>query len=310
MPGDDKAVVRTVGVLVLTLLAVVALRGFLPGAPPPAEPAETDADGTGSLVAVVVMLAVSLIAIAVSLAANGRSPRPPRAPGELPRRRSGEPRAIPWRLLLIAAAALLAWLLVIVLLMRWISPVDVGAAPAEPTGRPDPVTANPTPPQPDSSGGSSVFNLLMGAAILLLLISVLATVLGRRRRTAAEPVLTDDAPRAAPSPAGPDLARAAERGLAEVGDRSRDPREAIIACYVAMEQELEKSPGTVPQASDTPSEVLARAVARRAVHAGSATQLVDLFEEARFSPHVMTEEHRAEAVEALQVVQRALQGVS
>lgn len=77
-----------------------------------------------------------------------------------------------------------------------------------------------------------------------------------------------------------------------------------------MEQELEKSPGTVPQASDTPSEVLARAVARRAVHAGSATQLVDLFEEARFSPHVMTEEHRAEAVEALQVVQRALQGVS
>ena len=310
MPGDDKAVIRTVGVLVLTLLAAVALRGYLPGAPPPAEPAETDTDGTGSLVAVVVMLAVSLTAIAVSLAAHSRSPRPPRAAGELPRRRSGERRAVPWRLLLIAAAALLAWLLLITLLMRWVSPVDIGTAPADSTSRPDPATANPVPPEADSGGGSSVFGLLMGAATVLLLLSVLATVAGRRRRGAAEPVLTDDAPPATPSPVGPDLARAAERGLAEVGDRSRDPREAIIACYLAMEQELEKSPGTIPQASDTPSEVLARAVARRAVHAGSATQLVDLFEEARFSPHVMTEEHRAEAVAALQVVQRALQGVS
>lgn len=310
MPGGDKAVSRTVGVLVLTLLAAIALRGYLPGAPPPAEPAATDSDGTGSLVAVVVMLAVSLTALAVSLVTHQRSPRPPRAAGELPRRRGGEPRTIPWRLLLIAAAALLAWLLVITLLMRWLSPVDVGIAPAEPTTRPDPVTANPTPPEPDSSGGSDVFGLLMGTAVVLLLLSVLATVTRRRRPPAPAPLPVDDAPANPPSPGGPDLARAAELGLAEVGDRSRDPREAIIACYLAMEQELEKSPGTVPQASDTPSEVLARAVARRAVHAGSATQLVDLFEEARFSPHVMTEEHRAEAVHALQVVQRALQDVS
>ncbi len=310
MPGDDKAVVRTVGVLVLTLFAAIALRGYLPGAPPPAEPARSDADGTGSLIAVVVMLAVSLTAIAVSLVARGRAPRPPRAAGESPRPRGGERRAVPWRLLLIAAAALLAWLLLITLLMRWVSPSDAGTAPAPSTTRPDPVTANPTPPEPDSGGGSDVFGLLMGTAIVLFLLSVLATIAGRRRRTAAAPMLTDDAPPSAPPPAGPDLARAAELGLAEVGDLSRDPREAIIACYLAMEQELEKSPGTVPQASDTPSEVLARAVARRAVHADSATQLVDLFEEARFSPHVMTEEHRAEAVDALQVVQRALQGVS
>jgi hypothetical protein len=310
MPGDDKAVVRTVGVLVLTLLAAIALRGYLPGAPPPAEPAATDTDGTGSLVAVVVMLAVSLTAIAVSLVARGRSPRPPRAAGEPPRARGGERRALPWRLLLIAAAALLTWLLLITLLMRRVSPVDGGTAPTGSTAGPDPATANQTPPEPDSDRGSDVFGLLMGTAVVLFLLSVLATIAGRRRRTVIAPMPADDAPRAAPPPVGPDLARAAELGLAEVGDRSRDPREAIIACYLAMERELEKSPGTVPQASDTPSEVLARAVARRAVHAGSATQLVDLFEEARFSPHVMTEEHRAEAVHALQVVQRALQGVA
>ena len=116
-----------------------------------------------------------------------------------------------------------------------------------------------------------------------------------------------DAPRPV-LPAGPDLARAAELGLAEIGDRSRDPREAIIACYAAMERELDKSPGTSPQDSDTPSEVLARAVERHALRADSAAELVDLFEEARFSPHVMNEGHRADAVRALRLVQHELQG--
>ncbi|HEY9267681.1 MAG TPA: DUF4129 domain-containing protein, partial [Mycobacterium sp.] len=101
-----------------------------------------------------------------------------------------------------------------------------------------------------------------------------------------------------------------ELGLAEIGDRSRDPREAIIACYAAMERELEKSPGTTPQDSDTPAEVLARAVERHALRPDSATELVDLFEEARFSPHVMNEGHRADAVRALRLVQRELQGAS
>ena len=44
------------------------------------------------------------------------------------------------------------------------------------------------------------------------------------------------------------LARAAEVGLAEIGDLSREPREAIIACYAAMERELTRVPGAAPQA--------------------------------------------------------------
>ena len=55
-------------------------------------------------------------------------------------------------------------------------------------------------------------------------------------------------------------------------------------------------PARLPQDCDTPSEVLARAVDRHALHADSATQLVELFEEARFSPHVMNEGHRDTAV--------------
>ena len=98
------------------------------------------------------------------------------------------------------------------------------------------------------------------------------------------------------------LARAAERGLAEIGDLSREPREAIIACYAAMERELAHIPGSAPQDFDTPTEVLARAVARNSLSAQNATELVHLFAEARFSPHVMTEQHREVAVSALQLV--------
>ena len=56
--------------------------------------------------------------------------------------------------------------------------------------------------------------------------------------------------------------------------------------------------------------MLARAVEHRALQAHSASELVELFEEARFSPHVMNEGHRADAVRALRVVQRELQGAT
>ncbi|TRW87853.1 DUF4129 domain-containing protein [Mycolicibacterium sp. 018/SC-01/001] len=308
MPDDGKAVVRTASVLLLTLFALVALRGVVPGAPPPTP--DDDPGGTGSLPAVVIMLAVSMAAILVSVLARSGRPRHPSSASEPPRRDRGDAGAFPWRLLLILAAALLAWLLIVVVLMRWTSTIDP-PEPAAPTpARAPDVSAQPGGAAPDRDTGGSVFDLLMGTAVALFALSVVASVATRRRRTAAAPAVLDGPAPSPQPPPGPDLARAAERGLAEVGDRSRDPREAIIACYVAMEQELEKSPGTVPQASDTPSEVLARAVARRAVHADSAAQLVELFEEARFSPHVMNEGHRDDAVRALQVVQRELQGVT
>jgi hypothetical protein len=48
--------------------------------------------------------------------------------------------------------------------------------------------------------------------------------------------------------------------------------------------------------------VLARAVDHHALHADNAVQLVNLFEEARFSPHLMNEGHRDVAVQVLRLV--------
>jgi hypothetical protein len=148
--------------------------------------------------------------------------------------------------------------------------------------------------------------------ILMVLIVVGTAIASRRQRRGAQPYpiaadVTDGQPTAA---ATQSLARAAELGLAEIGDLSREPREAIIACYAAMERELTRVPGAVPQDFDTPTEVLARAVDHHALHAESATQLVELFEEARFSPHVMNEGHRDIAVDVLRVVLAELRSIA
>ncbi|BBY18425.1 DUF4129 domain-containing protein [Mycolicibacterium litorale] len=312
MPGADKATARTVAVIVLILLAGVALRGHLPGAePPPEEPAEP---GAGPLVAVVVMLALSMAVIAISVISQSRSRvvRPDTV-GDLPRDRAGGRTRWTWRMVLLVAVALVLWLLVVLALMRvsgWLDgAVDQPEAP-EPSPGPTAPTDDPLPPpaeaEPPSSGAALTY--LGWAAAVFVVLSVAGAMVGRsqrRRPVAAAAVVADSG--AAPVSRTQTLARAAERGLVAIGDLSREPREAIIACYAAMERELGRSPGAMPLDSDTPTEVLARAVDRKLLRGDNATELVDLFEEARFSSHVMGEEHREAAVRVLQLVLRELQ---
>jgi len=161
------------------------------------------------------------------------------------------------------------------------------------------------PPQHPADRSGKVLGYLGASTVLLLVTLVTASLLtarARRRIVTTEVVAGHDGQPAAAASGSESLARAAEKGLAEIGDLSREPREAIIACYAAMERELEHIPGSAPQDFDTATEVLARAVRQHALSADNATQLVDLFAEARFSPHVMNEQHREVAVAALELV--------
>jgi hypothetical protein len=150
-----------------------------------------------------------------------------------------------------------------------------------------------------------MLGILLAATVPMMLLLVVASLIMSRRRYRAATLHTvadDDAEYPPPVPRSDSLARAAERGLAEMADLGREPREAIIACYAAMERELANVPGAAPQDFDTPTEVLARAVELHALHIDNAVQLVNLFEEARFSPHVMNEAHRDIAVDVLRLV--------
>jgi hypothetical protein len=295
---------RVVAVIVLLIVAAVALHGYLPGVETP--PRDRPTSSLGSLFAVVAMVVVSMAIIVIAIVTQSRKRPASYGAGEPVRKIAGERRPLTWRMILIAGAVVIAWLLLVALLSRMNAQLgieapqpDAGTPP--PSGTPTPPTEQPEAPEPSSG----IFSLLAGSMVLLMMVVFVgAAIMGRRqRRRATTTVAPDGEYRPAATTSAPDpLARAAELGLAEAGDLSREPREAIIACYAAMERELENSPEIVPREWDTPSEVLARAVEHHALRADSATQLVDLFEEARFSPHVMTEEHREVAVRVLSLV--------
>lgn len=306
MPGMDKPTGRVVALIVLLLVVAAALRGYLPARH---DAMRSESGGRAALTFVVAVLAVTLALIAVAVIARLRDPRAPAPSAGALSDMLGTGKGRPsWRVLLIGLGVIVAWVLIVMLLARFLahgvapgpSPSDSGAAPStHPPERPPPQH-----PHRPRDGSQNMLGILLVCTVAMLVMFVAGTVASARRRW--RPAVPGIADEPAESPAPParseSLARAAERGLAEMTDLSREPREAIIACYAAMERELAQVPGAVPQEFDTPTEVLARAVEHHALHADNAIQLVNLFAEARFSPHVMNEGHRDIAVGVLRLV--------
>ena len=298
--GQTRAAAGRVALLLVLLVAAgVALRGRMPT---PQQTPRSAASDDGSLTGVVALLSVSMLLMAFAMLHKRSGPPRPPAREFPPEPRGGRPR---WnrRLGLIALGLLIAWLLAIIVLNR----LGVGqdaqqiaspdALPA-PTGAPPPdqAPAAPSSPRNDTS------KLLIATTAALLVMMVVATVISAIRQTRRRELPVISGADAESTAGSEPLVIAAERGLAEVANPNLPPREAIIACYAAMEQALAGAPSTAPQASDTPSEVLARAVATRAVSPANATPLVEVFAEARYSTHLMTEQHRQTAERALRSV--------
>ena len=298
--GQTRAAAGRVALLLVLLVAAgVALRGRMPT---PQQTPRSAASDDGSLTGVVALLSVSMLLMAFAMLHKRSGPPRPPAREFPPEPRGGRPR---WnrRLALIALGLLIAWLLAIIVLNR----LGVGqdaqqiaspdALPA-PTGAPPPdqAPAAPSSPRNDTS------KLLIATTAALLVMMVVATVISAIRRPPRQALPVISGADAESTAGSEPLVIAAERGLAEVANPNLPPREAIIACYAAMEQALAGAPSTAPQASDTPSEGLARAVATRAVSPANATPLVEVFAEARYSTHLMTEQHRQTAERALRSV--------
>lgn len=138
--------------------------------------------------------------------------------------------------------------------------------------------------------------LTIGLGLLALAVLVAAVLVWRALRARS---------RQAPAPGTPFeddderelLAQAVDSGRrALLG--GRDARAAVIACYAAMEESLAAS-GVVRHASDSPQDLLERAVADGLPAQGAATELTALFREARYSRHPMDDGHRDRAAAAL-----------
>ena len=314
MPVTDRATGRVVALIALLVLVGIALRGYLPGED---QAGDQPTDNTAAMIGVVTLLGAAVVIIVIAIVATLRQPPTPAPAGQpLPRRPSGERWHLRWRIVLIGLGVILVWLLVVVLLMQLSVRLD---APVPTDGAKHRYTRCHPDTGPATSAARAAGDRTRPVLVPVRDDGVHAGVPGRGHgdQRATAPAATHGRSRSARMLPRPTMTERRRRsrsrpnaGLAEMGDLSREPREAIIACYAAMEDALATAPGAVPQESDTPTEVLARAVEHHAIHAGTATDLVELFAEARFSPHVMNEGHRETAVRALQLVLAELRSVA
>ena len=305
-PGVDKPTGRVVALIVLLIAVAAALRGYLPLQD--RGPLVASGGNRAAIVFVIAALAGTLALMTVAVIARLRDPQSVAPTAGALSDMTGRGKVRPsWRVLLIGLAVIVAWLLIAMLLAHLFVPHGASQSALTPDpGAPPSAPRNATPPkQQPHDDTRDMVGVLLASMVPMLLIVVAGAVINTRRRW-RKPKPGTFAGDYVESPAPPKrselLVRAAEVGLAEMADLSREPREAIIACYAAMERELANVPGAAPQDFDTPTEVLARAVEHHALHADNAVQLVNLFEEARFSPHVMNEGHREVALRVLQLV--------
>jgi hypothetical protein len=88
-------------------------------------------------------------------------------------------------------------------------------------------------------------------------------------------------------------------------DTMADPRETVIACYVRMERALAGA-GSPRRDAESPLELVARVLGEQRVPEPDVRRLTELFTEARFSEHPVTDEMRDAARRSLGAVADAL----
>ena len=186
----DKATGRVVAVIVLLVAVAASLRGYLPGVERAAR--QGPPDSASSLVYVGALLSVSLVIVAVAIIARLRDPRrAPASAGGLSDRFGGSAGRPAWRVVMIGAAVLVAWLLLVWLLSQFIVVHGVGQPqPAPQSGAPTPANNTPRPPGPRDAGADrDVLRYLITSTVaLLVMIVVGAVVTARQRRVGAQPI--------------------------------------------------------------------------------------------------------------------------
>jgi len=162
-------------------------------------------------------------------------------------------------------------------------------------GPPAPASHNKLAGKPGERGAdhtAAVAALTAGIGAGVVGFAGLALVRARRRREA------EIEPRATVAAGARDAAAAAAIPA--------DPRAAVLAAYARMETAL-ASVGLARRPSDAPREYLARLEAGLGGGRAPAARLTELFERARFSPHPVGEESRAEAIGALETLRMELE---
>jgi hypothetical protein len=172
-------------------------------------------------------------------------------------------------------------------------PLPQQSARAEPSSRPLATARDAARGLPGWIG--TVANVLLVLAFLVVCaLAVRAIVRGRRRRRGVGPVRFSPTITSARN----DVAAALDAGIEELIDSDNDPRRAVIACWVRLEQAA-ASAGIVRATGDSPTDLVSRLLATQQVDVGALAGLADAYREARYATHTVDDRVRRQAIEAL-----------
>jgi hypothetical protein len=139
--------------------------------------------------------------------------------------------------------------------------------------------------------------IVLGIAGLVILILVAwALIRDQMRRRARRGKRTPE--QAAPRTAE-ELVAALDAGLEELSDADRDPRRAVIACWVRLEQAAAAA-GTPRHPGDSPTDLVGRLLAEQRVDARVLAALLEVYRQARYATHTVDDQMRGRARSALE----------
>jgi len=159
-----------------------------------------------------------------------------------------------------------------------------------------------TPPPPEAARGlpewvNTVALVVLGVIVLVLVGLLIFSVLrdrrrrsgknGRKRRRTNKPRTAEE------------LVAALDAGLEELSDTDRDPRRAVIACWVRLEQAAAAA-GTPRHPGDSPTDLVGRLLSEQRVDAGVLAALLEVYRQARYATHTVDDQMRRQARSALE----------
>jgi hypothetical protein len=95
-----------------------------------------------------------------------------------------------------------------------------------------------------------------------------------------------------------ELVAALDAGLEELSDTDRDPRRAVIACWVRLEQAAAAA-GTPRHPGDSPTDLVGRLLREQRVDEQALAALLAVYREARYATHTVDDRMRRQAISAL-----------
>jgi hypothetical protein len=146
----------------------------------------------------------------------------------------------------------------------------------------------------------AVAGVLCVAAVLVvvgLLLWTLVRDLTRRSRRAS-PARIRRGGRGPDQASTAEVVAAVDAGLVELSDADADPRRAVIACWVRLEQAAAAA-GTPRQIGDTSTDLVTRLLAGHAISAELLSTFAAVYRQARYARQVVDERTRAQAQSAL-----------